>query len=203
VHDQKMSAALAADLDSSFEQVVLAYQHRLYAFALRLTGNPQDAEEITQDAFVRAYRALRTYPASRRHALALRPWLHQIALNVFRNRLRRRPLHLVPLDQGDEAGDLELEGDKEVQPDVALERAELNASLNALVAALPPRYRVAVVLRYVQGLGYREMAAVLKQPIGTIKANVHRGIHLLREVADAQEQITCSHAQLNARRRIR
>jgi RNA polymerase sigma-70 factor, ECF subfamily len=80
VRDQDMSAALAADLDGSFEQVVVAYQHRLYAFALRLTGNPQDAEEITQDAFVRAYRALATYPASRLRSLALRPWLHQITL---------------------------------------------------------------------------------------------------------------------------
>ena len=94
MHDQDVSAALAADLEGSFEQVVVAYQNRLYGFALRLTGSPQDAEEITQDAFVRAYRALATYPAMRIRTLALRPWLHQILLNVFRNRVRYRYLQL-------------------------------------------------------------------------------------------------------------
>jgi RNA polymerase sigma-70 factor (ECF subfamily) len=203
VRDQDMSAALAADLDGSFEQVVLAYQHRLYAFALRLAGSPQDAEEITQDAFVRAYRALATYPASRLRALALRPWLHQIALNVFRNRVRHRQLQLVPLNQGNEPGDIELEDDKEVQPDTALERAELKTSLNALVAALPERYRLAVVLRHIQGLGYGEMAVILKQPIGTVKANVHRGIRLLREAIDAQDHTTYSRTQPKAQRRMK
>jgi RNA polymerase sigma-70 factor, ECF subfamily len=187
VRDQDMSAALAADLDGSFEQMVLAFQHRLYAFALRLTGSPQDAEEITQDAFVRAYRALTTYPAARIRTLALRSWLYQIALNVFRNRMRRRPLQFVALDQGDEGGAMELEDDREARPDTALQRAELKASLDALVAALPERYRLAVVLRHIQGLGYSEMAIVLKQPIGTIKANVHRGVRMLRQALDGQE----------------
>jgi RNA polymerase sigma-70 factor, ECF subfamily len=200
VRDQDLPAALATDLDGSFEQLVLDYQDRLYAFALRLTGSPPDAEEITQDAFVRAHRALAKYPAARIQALALRPWLYQIALNVFRNRVRNRQLRLVPLDQGGEEGDLEIEGDKEARPDTALERAELKASLATLVAALPERYRLAVVLRHVQGLGYEEMVAVLKQPIGTIKANVHRGVRMLREAIDDQEHIGHARPQLRARR---
>jgi RNA polymerase sigma-70 factor (ECF subfamily) len=203
VHDQDVSAALAADLEGSFEQVVVAYQNRLYGFALRLTGSPQDAEEITQDAFVRAYRALATYPAARIRTLALRPWLHQILLNVFRNRVRHRYLQLVPLDQGHEAGDLELDDDKAARPDTALERAELKASLDALVAALPERYRLAVVLRHIQGLGYGEMAVVLKQPIGTVKANVHRGIRMLRAALDGQEHTEQSRAQPKTQRRMK
>ncbi len=203
MRDQDMSAALAADLDGSFEQVVVAYQHRLYAFALRLVRSPQDAEEITQDAFVHAYRALTTYPASRIRTLALRPWLHQITLNVFRNRVRHRKLQLVALDQGNELGDIELEGDKEARPDAALERAELKASLDALVAALPERYRLAVVLRHIQGLGYGDMAVVLKQPIGTVKANVHRGMRMLREALDGQEHTEQSRAQTQAQRRMK
>jgi RNA polymerase sigma-70 factor (ECF subfamily) len=66
-------AALAADLEGSFERLVLAYQDRLYAFALRLSGSPQDAEEVVQYAFVRAYRAAARYPAERVGDLALRP----------------------------------------------------------------------------------------------------------------------------------
>ena len=200
MRDQDLPAALATDLDGSFERLVLGYQDRLYAFALRLTGNPPDAEEITQDAFVRAHRALTKYPAARIQALALRPWLYQIALNVFRNRVRNRQLRLVPLDQGGEEGDSEIEDDKEAWPDTVLERAELKASLAALVAALPERYRLAVVLRHVQGLGYEEMVAVLKQPIGTIKASVHRGVRMLREALDDQEHTGHARPQLRARR---
>jgi RNA polymerase sigma-70 factor, ECF subfamily len=200
VHDQDLPAALAADLAGNFEQLVLAYQDRLYGFMLRLTGSPPDAEEITQDAFVRAYRALAKYPAARIRTLALRPWLHQIALNVFRNRVRTRQLQLVSLDQGREEGELEIEDDKEARPDTALERTQLRASLAKLVAALPERYRVAVVLRHIQGLGYEEMAVVLKQPIGTIKANVHRGVSMLRAALDDQEHPGGTHPQLRVRR---
>ena len=81
-HEGSLETDLARDLDGSFERLVLAYQDRLYAFALRFCGNREDAEEVAQDAFVRAYRALKTYPADRVRALALRAWLYRIALNV-------------------------------------------------------------------------------------------------------------------------
>src|SRR5260370_3188779 len=89
IDEQSLSAHLAADLDGHFEHLVRTYQDRLYGFALRLTGSRQDAEESTQDAFVRAYRALQGYAEDRRRALRLRPWLYQITLNVGRNRARR------------------------------------------------------------------------------------------------------------------
>src|SRR5258708_11089770 len=92
IDERSLSGLLAVDLDEHFEQVVRTYQDRLYSFALRLTGSRQDAEESTQDAFVRAYRALQHYPADRRRALRLRPWLYQITLNVVRNRVRRPTL---------------------------------------------------------------------------------------------------------------
>ena len=96
--DSSLARALADDLDGHFEQLVRTYQDRLYGFALRLTDSRQDAEESTQDAFVRAYRALERYPAERRRELRLRPWLYQIALNVVRNRVRRSVPTLVALD---------------------------------------------------------------------------------------------------------
>jgi RNA polymerase sigma-70 factor (ECF subfamily) len=200
VPDQDLSAALAVDLDGNFEQLVLAYQDRLYAFALRLTGSPQDAEEIAQDAFVRAYQALVAYAAQRIRELALKPWLYQIALNVFRNRRRRRAPQLVPLDEASAGMNVELEDDKLGRPDAALEHAELRGKLGALVAALPERYRLSVVLRHVQGLEYAEIAALLRQPIGTVKANVHRGLRLLREDLDKQEGAQQARQQATAHR---
>ena len=87
-----LTEALACDVDRQFERLVLAYQDRLYGFVLRLSGSPRDAEEITQDAFIRAYHALVRYPKERIQALALRPWLYQIALNAFRNARRGKKL---------------------------------------------------------------------------------------------------------------
>lgn len=182
-----LEAALAANVDRCFECLVLTYQDRLYSFALRLTHNAQDAEEIAQDAFVRAYRALAGYPPERIATLALRPWLYQITLNVFRNRVRSRQLPVLPLDELGHDPDFDLV-DQHERPDAALERVEREHELSALVASLPERYRLAVVLRHVEGFGYGELAEMLSQPVGTIKANVHRGTRLLRSALAQQMQ---------------
>ena len=88
--EEALAAALADDLDAHFERLVRVFQDRLYGFALRLTRSPQDAEESTQDTFVRAYRALEKYDTQQRRTLLLKPWLYRIALNVVRNRVRGR-----------------------------------------------------------------------------------------------------------------
>ncbi len=176
-----LAAALAADLDGSFERLVLAYQDRLYAFALRLSSSRCDAEEIAQDALVRAYRSLARWPAERVRALALRPWLYQIALNVYRNRTRGRRLRVVPLDTAEDGHPAtDPPADEHELPEAVFARAEHGAELADLLAALPERYRVAIVLRYVADLSYAEAAALLRQPVGTVKSNVHRGLVLLR-----------------------
>lgn len=177
--DAALTELMVVDLDGAFERLVLAYQGRLYGFALRMTANPDDAEEIAQDAFVRAYRALGGYDLERRRGLALRPWLYRIALNVARNRARRKRLQLIPLD-GPEDSRWEPMDDERGRPEAIVIRTEGEAELAALVASLPPRYRTAVVLRHVAGLGYEEAATVLGQPVGTVKSNCHRGVRLLR-----------------------
>lgn len=157
---------------TDFEQIVASQQHRIYGFALSLCGNHADAEEIAQDAFVRAHRALSGYDAERIAELRLGAWLHQIALNVFRNRARRRVRQTVPQT-------VPLEGVAEPAAN-GLGPPELHDLREALLG-LPPRYREAIVLRHVQGFGYEEMAAVLGLPAGTVKSNVHRGLAMLKE----------------------
>lgn len=174
-------AGLVNDLDGHFESLVLAYQDRLYRFARRLVGNSQDAEEIAQDAFVRAYRALAHYPAERIQNLTLRPWLYQICLNVVRNRVRRRTLQFVPLEV-----ELFGESDRE-RPERVVEAAEKTRELGTLLAALPLRYRAAVILRHIDELGITEIAAVLGQPEGTVKSNIHRGIQVLRQAMETEK----------------
>lgn len=169
--------ALAANLDAAFEGLVDAYQDRLYRFALRLTGSAPDAEEIAQDAFARAYRWLRDHPPEGEE-FRLKAWLYQVTLNVFRNWQRRRARSTASLDTGLEALPPLIQPGGE--PELAAERQETRAELALLLAALPSRYRAAVVLRYVEELSYGEMAAVLERPPNTVKSDVRRGLALLR-----------------------
>jgi RNA polymerase sigma-70 factor (ECF subfamily) len=144
----------------------------MYALGYALTGNRHDAEEVAQDTFLRAYRALITYPPDRIRDLKQRAWLHQIAVNVVRNRHRGVRPRLVELNGS--------EPDHSSGPEEdAMRRAEID-ELATRVAGLPPRYRDAVVLRHVQELTYEEAADALGQPVGTVKANVHRGLKMLR-----------------------
>jgi len=180
VDEHGLPEALATDLEGHFEDVVVIYQDRLFGFAWRLLGSSRDAEEVTQDAFVRAYHALQSYPSERRRALQLRAWLYQIALNVVRNRVRRQRLSEVPLD-AEVASGLPAHSLDE-QPEEVAVRDERRGVLARALAALPERYGAAVVLRHVHDLSYAEAADILGQPVGTVKSDVHRGLRLLREV---------------------
>jgi RNA polymerase sigma-70 factor (ECF subfamily) len=163
--------------------LVREFQDRLYYFAHRLAGNSEDAEEIAQDAFVRAYRAMKTYEAERIRALSLKAWLYQITLNVARNRLRGKGRKFVSIDarDGDGRALWEAEDDPGSRPDARLEEGRRRADIATLVASLPERYQSALILRYMEGLRLEEVAAVLKQPLGTVKSNVHRAVNALRE----------------------
>jgi RNA polymerase sigma-70 factor (ECF subfamily) len=180
--DDDLIAALALDLDASFERLVQAHQDRLFSIALRFTGDTRDAEELAQDAFVRAYRALQGYHAERIRELNLRAWLATIVLNLCRNRVRRRRPTELALDV---AGAVPIADRRLPSPAERYERRESTAYWAGLVRDLPERYRAAVVLRHVDGLSYDEMAEVLARPEGTVKAQVHRGIALLRAAHEA------------------
>src|SRR5262249_23654681 len=188
--EHSLEAALARDLEGCFERMVREYQDRLYSFAHRLSGNAEDAEEIAQDAFVRAYRAMRTYPAQRIRALSLKAWLYRITLNVARNRMRgKRHVH-VSIDErdGDGRARWEPEDDPESRPDTRFEVRRRRADLATLVAGLPDRYRSALILRYMEGLKLEEVASVLNQPLGTVKSNVHRAVNALRVAISASRR---------------
>jgi len=180
--DDALTTLLARDVDAGFERLVVAFQDRIYGLGLTLTGSPADAEEVAQDTFVRAHRALHTYGAERIGALKLRAWLHRIALNVVRNRVRVRRVATVSLDAACEAGD-----DASRRPEAVVMARASAAEMRALVTSLPVAYRDAVVLRHVQQLSYAEAAEVLGRPVGTVKANVHRGLGLLRLALEDRE----------------
>jgi RNA polymerase sigma-70 factor (ECF subfamily) len=187
--DDALLARLADDLDGAFEAVVRAHQDRLYTIAVRLLGNPSDAEEVAQDAFLRAYRALAGYEPGRIRELRLRGWLATIVIRRSRSRAGRRRLATAPLgpELADTAGAPAAESPAAEPLQQALRRESSRAWI-ARIAALPERYRAAVVLRHVDGLSYPEMSEALGRPEGTVKAQVHRGLALLRDALEAAER---------------
>lgn len=157
-----------------FERLVRRHQDAIFAFALSLCGDRHEAEDVAQESFVRAWRAYGGYGEGRRRDLKERPWLHRIALNVFRNRLRgRRPL--LELMEG------AAPAPRAVEPEQVALRNAWRVELRRHLLTLPRPYREAVVLHHVQGLGYAEAAEVLEVPVGTVKSNCHRGLLRLQE----------------------
>jgi len=148
----------------------------VYSTALRMTRNPAEAEDLTAETFLRAYRALRGYESTRVLALCPRSWLLTITLNIWRNSVRdasRRPSLVSIADFPDRQA-----SDQDVEQ--AVESAESQRELGRLVAQLPSAQRIAVVLRHVVGLPVAEVAAVLGCPEGTAKSHVSRGLSTLR-----------------------
>jgi RNA polymerase sigma-70 factor, ECF subfamily len=177
--DALLAGALARDLDRAFEQVVIAYRVRIVTFVARMLRDDARAEDVAQDVFVRAYRALQAYPGDRRAALRLRPWLFAIAHNVTRNAFRDAPPPSAPLEHEDGAPRAEL-SDPQAGPEQLVLREEAWASVGDAIARLSPALRAAFVMRYVDDLPYDEIAQSLDQPVGTVKASAHRGLMAVR-----------------------
>ncbi|SRR6266700_4062526 len=178
---------LSSDLNRYFPSLVLNFQQRLYAFALRYTGIPQDAEDIAQETFIRAYHALADYPAERIRTMKMQSWLYKIALHICYRHKSNVRLQYISLDLSEEQ-QASLEGDEREHPEKVLEDREEVRELEAMINRLPEQYRIAISCYYFEELGYREIAELLNQPIGTVKSNVHRGTQLLRKSFLAQQQ---------------
>jgi RNA polymerase sigma-70 factor (ECF subfamily) len=159
-------ARLRAGDGRAFEELVIGYQHRVFGVALRMLGNRAEAEEIAQETFLRAHRALGEFRGEAR----LGTWLYGIASRLCLNRLASGPRRHERTD------DLALAQAPAADTDAAgaLERGELEAALHEAVAALPEDRRIVVVLRDLEGLSYDEIAEVLGLPLNTVRTRLHR-----------------------------
>lgn len=169
----EIQRSLIRHLDEGFSTLVRAYQPGIYSGAVRLTHHREDAQDIAQETFVRAYRALERYDEQQIATLQLRPWLWTIALNLCRNKATRT-VQLSPLPPNDTVVF------REPEPfDVDGWTARLDQ--------LTQTQRTAVVLRYVVGLPVREVADITGRPQGTIKADVSRALSKLRVALRLEE----------------
>ncbi len=180
----------------AFEELVRRYRHRIYALALHLTGRPSDADDITQDAFLQAYRKIHAFEGRSEFFT----WLYRIALhralNVNRDKKRRRAVGL-----DDPRVSAAVAVDAAGDPRRALELSESYAQLLAAFDELSPLLRTTVVLTTLQGLSHREAAVVLETTVGTVAWRIHEARRQLRLTMERlQREPTPKHFQLQARR---
>ncbi len=158
-------------MDGAFPELVALMRDDLYSGLRRL--HPQDAEDLTQETLIRAYRALKGYEPERVRSMNLRGWIWTIALNLGRNHLRDRGKRPQAVQLEDRHGSEDPE-----PPDTR--------AWDSRLARLGIRQRRAVVMRHVVGLDYAEIASALDVPEGTVKADVHRGLVRLRTIMEAE-----------------
>jgi RNA polymerase sigma-70 factor (ECF subfamily) len=170
-----IATALADDLQAAFPDYVRATADGIYSGALRMLGDHHDAEDVFQETYVRAMRAMSGYDHGRISSLRLAGWTWTIAANLCRNRLRsrsRKPTS--PLDHAPEAA---------AEADTATAAlAAVDGPVQRALLELTFPQRAAIVLRHVLDLGYDDIAAALERPVGTVKADVHRGLARLRQI---------------------
>ena len=166
-----VAATLAGQLDA-FGDLVRRHQRRVFLGLLQLCGDADQAEEITQESFCRAYTALSTFDPAYRFS----PWLFQIALNVWRNQLRSAgPEAPWPeVDTGQDEPEAYVLPDMAPSPEEAALSADLNRRVWQAVAALPVDARAVVVMRHALGLSYAEIASATEMPLGTVKSRLAR-----------------------------
>ena len=160
------------DRSASWDEIVDRHGARVYRLAYRLCGNRADAEDLTQDVFIKVFRSLDTYTPG-----TFEGWLHRITTNLFLDQVRRKQrirFDALPDDAGDR-----LAG-SDPGPERAWEHNNLDHDVQAALDTLPPEFRAAVVLCDIEGLSYEEIAAVMQCSIGTVRSRIHRGRNQLR-----------------------
>ncbi len=166
------SSDLTAWVPPTWEEVVRDHGNRVYRLAYRLTGNAHDAEDLTQDVFVRVFRSLADYTPG-----TFEGWLHRITTNLFLDRMRRQQkirFDALPDDPERLAG-------REASPEAVYTESHLDADIEGALAALPPDFRAAVVLCDIEQLSYEEIAQTLGVKLGTVRSRISRGRAMLRQ----------------------
>ena len=161
----------------SWDELVRQHADRVYRLAYRLSGNQQDAEDLTQETFIRVFRSVKNYQPG-----TFEGWLHRITTNLFLDMVRRRArirMDALPEDYDRVPAD-------QPNPEQIFHDARLGADLQAALDSLPPEFRAAVVLCDIEGLSYEEIGATLGVKLGTVRSRIHRGRQALRDFLAAR-----------------
>lgn len=166
-----------------FDSLVRRYHRQAYNIAYRLTGNHADAEDLTQEAFVRAFRFFDNY----RRDLPFENWLYRIISNLFVDDLRRKPKARIHSLDAPVGGDSNSESqaffeipDSRENPERVVLHEELDEQIQKALASLPADFRMTVILADIEGMSYEEISETMRCSLGTVRSRLHRGRKLLR-----------------------
>lgn len=157
----------------SWEQVVAEHSGRVYRLAYRLTGNAHDAEDLTQEVFLRVFRSLDRYTPG-----TFEGWLHRITTNLFLDQARRKAK--IRFDAFADGAETAIPS-RAATPDITVLDRGFDDDVEEALLALPPDFRAAVVLCDIEGLTYEEIAEVVDLKLGTVRSRIHRGRTMLRK----------------------
>ncbi|WP_371829010.1 RNA polymerase sigma factor SigE [Rhodococcoides kyotonense] len=169
----------------SWDELVREHGDRVYRLAYRLSGNAQDAEDLTQDTFIRVFRSLSNYQPG-----TFEGWLHRITTNLFLDMVRRRNrirMEALPEDYDRVPSDVP-------NPEQIYHDARLDPDLQSALDSLAPEFRAAIVLCDIEGLSYEEIGATLGVKLGTVRSRIHRGRAALREYLRVNGKADSAHA---------
>ena len=169
VDDQALISAVLAGRTEAFEEIVVRYERAVYNLAVRTLRDSTEAQDATQEAFFKAYRALNTF----RPGAKFSTWIFTICYRLCCDRLSKRKRF-----SGDELPD---RADPSAGPAVLAERNDEALRLRAAIDALPEKYRTVITLYHLQGKQYEEIASVLNLPLGTVKTHLFRAKEQLRK----------------------
>ena len=164
----------------AFEELLNKYRNLVYHVMMKMVRNPQEAEDLSQEAFIKAFRALGSF----NEEFAFSTWLMKIATNNCIDFLRKKKLKTYSIDEPiqykDERVKIEVP-DHEPTPEKLLLREERNKMLDDAIQSLPPRYRHVIVLRHKEEKSYEDISEILKLPLGTVKARIFRAREMLNK----------------------
>lgn len=163
----------------SWDELVRQHADRVYRLAYRLSGNQHDAEDLTQETFIRVFRSVQNYQPG-----TFEGWLHRITTNLFLDMVRRRGrIRMEALPE-----DYERVPASDPDPEQIYHDSRLGADLQAALDSLAPEFRAAVVLCDIEGLSYEEIGATLGVKLGTVRSRIHRGRQGIRDYLAAHSQ---------------
>jgi RNA polymerase sigma-70 factor (family 1) len=161
---------------TGFEEVVSQQQRKVYSFAHYYLGSPEEAEDVTQEVFLKLWRHWQKIELS-----SVRPWLLRVTRNACFDRLRQRRSMSRVIQPNVEPEIVESSPTQESDPETQTQRAAFRRHVRQALEALSEPYRSVLILREIQGLRYREISDALEMPLNTVRVNIHRGRRLLRE----------------------
>lgn len=178
--EQQLIQQVQAGQTEAFGQLVGQYQTAVYNIAFRMFGQAGDAEDATQETFLRAYRAMGRFDANRPFA----PWIKRIAVNVCLNILEKKQnkTQLVATDigaAGETAVDMDQWQHHAATPEQSMVTRERDTQLRQAISSLPPNYRAVIEYRHFQDLNYDQIAAAMNRPVGSVKSDLFRARKLL------------------------